>query len=131
MKPFALALVLLCVGCAPAPPKPVAPEIINSDYGGYSYSYGRDGDTVIAMFIKKQLERDDELLIGAIGDVIRKGFGDSVISRPELVPYEEGSSVNGLRVVSKTCSYMVLPVKEDTGKINSLKITRVRCWTPS
>ena len=67
------------------PSPPVSSDMKEAEYNGYPYSYKREGDTTVAMFVKRFFIRVD-------------------------------GAENG---------YIVVPVKEDTGEIHSLTITRV------
>lgn len=113
---------------------PVAPEssVGNSDmkeaeYNGYTYSYKREGDTTVAMFVKRFLPRDDTVVVGALRDVIHRAYKDRASGAPYLVDATttSGTATRGIRVDSAENGYIVVPVKEDTGEIHSLTITRV------
>ena len=114
--------------------KPTSPvsSVGNSDmkeaeYNGYTYSYKREGDTTVAMFVKRFLPRDDTIVVGAIRDVIHRAYKEKASGAPYLVDATTtgGTATRGIRVDSAENGYIVVPVKEDTGEIHSLTITRV------
>jgi len=92
------------------------------EYNGYPYSYEREGDTTVAMFMNRLLPRDDTIVVGAIRDVIRRAYNEETHGAPYLV---DTSTTRGIRVDGAKNGYIVVPVKEDTGEIHSLTITRV------
>ncbi len=98
-----------------------------AEYNGYPYSYKREGDTTVAMFVKRFLPRDDTIVVGAIRDVIRRAYKEEASGAPYLVDATTtgGTATRGIRVDSAKNGYVVVPVKEDTGEIHSLTITRV------
>jgi hypothetical protein len=97
-----------------------------SEYKGYPYSYKREGDTTVAMFVKRFLPRDDKIVVGAIRDVIRRAYKEEASGTPYLVDTTTtGAATRSIRVDSAKNGYLVVPVKEDTGEIHSLTITRV------
>lgn len=104
-----------------------AVDMKEAEYNGYSYSYKREGDKTVAMFLKRFLPRDDTVVVGAIRDVIRRAYNDEANSAPYLVDAQTTSRTDsrGIRVDSAKSGYVVIPVKEDTGEIHSLTITRV------
>ena len=98
-----------------------------AEYNGYTYSYKREGDTTVAMFVKRFLPRDDTIVVGAIRDVIHRAYKEKASGAPYLVDATTtgGTATRGIRVDSAENGYIVVPVKEDTGEIHSLTITRV------
>lgn len=113
-------------------PSPSASPAVSSDmkeaeYNGYPYSYKREGDTTVAMFVKRFLPRDDTIVVGAIRDVIRRAYKEETHGAPYLVDATTtgGTATRGIRVDGAKNGYVVIPVKEDTGEIHSLTITRV------
>lgn len=97
-----------------------------AEYNGYTYSYKREGDTSVAMFVKRILPRDDTIVVGAIRDVIHRAYKEKASGAPYLVDATTGgTATRGIRVDSAENGYIVVPVKEDTGEIHSLTITRV------
>ncbi len=113
-------------------PSPSASPVVSSDmkeaeFNGYPYSYKREGDTTIAMFVKRFLPRDDTIVVGAIRDVIRRAYKEEASGAPHLVDTTTtgGTAVRAIRVDGTKNGYVVIPVKEDTGEIHSLTITQV------
>ena len=94
-----------------------------SEYDGYPYSYKNEGDTTIAMFVKRVLPRDDKVFVGAVRHVIRQAYNEETSGTPYLV--DTNSGAKAIRIDSEKHGYVVLPVKEDTGEINSLRIEQV------
>ena len=97
-------------------------EEIKADYKGYPYSFKREGDKTVALFVTRFLPRDDTIVTGAIRDVISRSYKDDAGGAPRLVDWNASRAI---RVDSKTKGYIVVPVKEDTGEIHSLVITQV------
>jgi len=98
-----------------------------AEYNGYPYSYKREGDTTIAMFVKRFLPRDDTIVVGAIRDVIRRAYKEETYGAPYVVDTTttSGTAARAIRVDGAKSGFVVVPVKEDTGEIHSLTITRV------
>jgi len=97
-----------------------------SDYKGYHYFYKQDGDKTVALFAKRFLPRDDTIVVGAIRDVIRKAYKEETYGEPYVQNTTAGgTAVRGIRVDGSKHGYVVVPVKEDSGEINSLTITQV------
>jgi hypothetical protein len=97
-----------------------------AEFNGYPYSYKREGDRTIAMFVKRFLPRDDTIVVGAIRDVIRRAYKEEANGSPYLVDWNaNGTATRAIRVDGAKSGFIVLPVKEDTGEIHSLSITRV------
>lgn len=112
-----------------ATPKPSSKAIelkgdeTKSKYLSYEFYYTKEGEKTIAIFVPTFLPRDDKIVIGAIEDVVKKSYNDRGLTNPRLVPAENGTT-NLLRMDSKSNAYVTLFVKEDTGEIHSLVITR-------
>lgn len=97
-----------------------------SEYKGYHYFYKQDGDKTVALFTKRFLPRDDTIVVGAIRDVIRKAYKEETYGQPYVQNTTTGGvAVRGIRVGGSKHGYLVVPVKEDTGEINSLTITQL------
>ena len=95
---------------------------VQAEFNGYAYSYKKDGAKTDAMFVKKFLPPDDKVVIAVIRDIIARSYGDKVDSPPRL----EGSGAEQtIRIDGKTHAYIVVPIKENTGEIHSLIITRL------
>lgn len=74
------------------------------------------------MFVQRFLPRDDTIVVGAIRDVIRRAYKEETRGAPYVV---DTTTAKGIRVDGAKNGYVVVPVKEDTGEIHSLTITRV------
>ena len=113
----------------PSPPVSfaVSSDMKEAEYNGYPYSYKREGDTTVAMFVKRFLPRDDTIVVGAIRDVIHRAYKEEALGAPYLVDAttKGGTATRGIRVDGAKNGYIVVPVKEDTGEIHSLTITRI------
>lgn len=59
---------------APSTSSTTASDMKEAEYNDYPYNYKRDGDTTVAMFVKRFLPRDDAIVVGAIRDVIRRAY---------------------------------------------------------
>ena len=97
--------------------KPTAAEV-----DGYPYSYKKDGEKTVATFAPKLLPWDKDIVASAIRDVIVRSYGDKVDSAPHI---EGKGSAQTIRITSNNHQYVVVPVKEPTGEINSLIITQL------
>jgi hypothetical protein len=113
------------------PPSPALPVnstgIQEAKYGTYSYTYKLEGNTAAAAFMPRFLPRDDKIVVGAIRDVIRHAFKEETYGAPYLVDTTTGSgvAVRAVRVDGVKNGFVIVPVKEDTGEVHSLTITRV------
>lgn len=97
-----------------------------SDYKGYHYFYKQDGNKTVALFAKRFLPRDDTIVVGAIRDVIRKVYKEETYGEPYVQNTTAGgTAVRAIRVDGSKYGYLVVPIKEDSGEINSLTITQV------
>ncbi len=112
---------------SPSPSSATGSDMKEAEYNGYPYSYKREGDTTVAMFVKRFLPRDDTIVVGAIRDVIRRAYKEKTHGEPYLVDTKTTgrTAARGIRVDGAKNGYVVVPVKEDTGEIHSLTITRV------
>lgn len=126
-SPTPTSSTLANVKPAPSASPAVSSDMKEAEYNGYPYSYKREGDTTVAMFVKRFLPRDDTIVVGAIRDVIRHAYKEETYGAPYLVDATTtgGTAARGIRVDGAKNGYVVVPVKEDTGEIHSLTITRV------
>lgn len=97
------------------------------EYNGYHYFYKTEGDSTVALFAKRFLPRDDTIFVGAVRDVIRRVYKEETYGQPRLVNTTTlgGTAVRAIRFDGSKNGYVVIPVKEDTGEVHSLTITRV------
>lgn len=109
-----------------APSKTASPstpsEEKKAEYRGYRYTYVKEGNTTAALFLPKFLPRDDTIFLGATQDIIRRSYKESVSSNASIVDW---NGTRAIRVDSKNHGYIVVPVKEDTGEINSITVTQL------
>jgi hypothetical protein len=70
---------------------------------------------IVALFQPKMLPANNEIFIGATRQIISQAFGKEVSG----VPTRDGKEI---KFSNNTDSFYVLPVKEDSGEINSLVI---------
>lgn len=110
------------IAASPSPLSTTVSNMKEAEYNGYLYSYKRDGDTTVAMFVKRFLPRDDTIVVGAIRDVIRRAYQEQTYGAPYLV---DTPTARGIRIDGAKNGYVVVPAKEDTGEIHSLTIMRV------
>jgi hypothetical protein len=85
------------------------------------YSYKTDGKMTIALFYKNFIPRNDQIFVAATKDVIKKSFKDDATGTPSLAEHDGQSKV---RIDSSKYTYYILPVKQDTGEVHSLVISR-------
>lgn len=96
-----------------------------ADYQGFSYTFKKEGEKSVALFLPRFLPRDDAIVTGAIKDVVRRSFKDDGLSNARLVDWNaSGSPTKAIRMDSKTNVYFTVLVKEDTGEVHSLVVTR-------
>ena len=95
--------------------KPIAAE-----FDGYRYSYKKDGEKTVATFGAKLLPWG--LAAGAVRDVIARSYGDRVDSAPQI---EGKGSAQTIRISGNKHQYIIVPVREPTGEVQSLIITRL------
>lgn len=93
-----------------------------AEVDGYPYSYKKDGEKTVATFGAKLLPWDRDILAGAIRDIIYRSYGDRVDSAPHI---EGTGSAQTIRIAGSKHQYVVVPVREPTGEIHSLIITRL------
>lgn len=91
-----------------------------AEVDGYAYSYKKDGEKTVATFGIKLLPWG--LVAGAIRDVIYRSYGDRVDSAPHI---EGTGAERSIRITGKKHQYVVVPVRELTGEIDSLIITQL------
>lgn len=115
----------------PTPTQPTTPTKSQSDlaaggfkeasYLSYKYTYKREGEMVIAMFHQNFLPRIDSILVGASKHVIKEAFSASALGDGYLV---NSGGVNVIRLDGDGHAFDILPIKEDTGEIHTLRIDR-------
>ena len=88
----------------------------------FPYSCKKDGKKRVATFDRKLLPRDNNVVVGAIHDVIGRCFSDKAESALRL---EGVGAEQVIRIDGKKHGYIVVPIKEKTGEIHSLVITQV------
>jgi hypothetical protein len=95
-------------------------------YRAYRYTYSRDGDKTTAVFLPTMLPRgDDEAFVGAARDVIERAYGDEAYGDPVILPWRTRSGpTEVLRLDGARSTYVVVPVKEETGDVHSLVVTQ-------
>lgn len=85
------------------------------------YSYKTNGEIAIALFYKNFIPRHDQIFVAATKDVIKKAFKDDATGTPSLVQHDGQSKI---QIDSSKYAYFILPVKQDTGEVHSLIISR-------
>lgn len=93
-----------------------------AEFNGYSYAYKKDATKTVATFAAKLLPADNDLIFGAVRDVIARSYGDKVGSAPRLAG--SGASQT-LRIAGKKHEYVIVPVSDPNGKIRALIITQM------
>jgi hypothetical protein len=95
-------------------------------YRAFRYTYSRDGDKTTAVFLPTMLPRgDDEAFVGAARDVIERAYGDEAYGDPVILPWRTRSGpTEVLRLDGARSTYVVVPVKEETGDVHSLVVTQ-------
>lgn len=111
----------------PKPQPSVAPSVVSvpevaAKFGPYAYTYQNYGTKTVAVFVPKFLPRDDTIVVGAIRDVIKRSYKDDASGSPGLTDL---GGTKSIRIDSKAHGYLVTPVKEDTGEVNSLVIEQI------
>ena len=93
-----------------------------AEYRGFPYTFKKDGNKTVALFLPRFLPRDDKTFIGATLDVIKRSYEDTADSNARLV-HSGGTRL--IRLSSKKNGYLVMPVKEDSGEIHSIVIEQI------
>jgi hypothetical protein len=93
-------------------------------FGPFQYTHTRRGNTVVALFYKNFLPRDDMIFLGASDHVIKTAFGEQTIGSGSMMDY---GNIKAIKMKSKNHTFAIVPFKEDTGEIHSLKIDCVDC----
>lgn len=93
-----------------------------AEFNGYSYTYKKDATKTVATFAAKLLPADNDLVFGAVRDVIARSYGDKVDTAPRLAG--SGASQT-LRIAGKKNEYVIVPVSDPSGKIRALIITQM------
>lgn len=97
-----------------------------AEYAGFPYTYKREGERTAATFVPRFLPDDDSIMVGVIRDVIHRAYNDEALGAPALIDWTADSeAVKAIRLDGANSSFIVLPMKEDSGKIHSLLITRI------
>ncbi|MDQ3634163.1 MAG: hypothetical protein M3405_06585 [Acidobacteriota bacterium] len=101
-------------------------KLKNSDmkeakFGDYNYHYKTESNKTVAMFTEKFLPRDDTVVVGAIGDVIKNAFNEEATGSPTLKMH---NGINKIHIDNEKNDFYVNLVKQDTGEVNSLIIEK-------
>lgn len=104
---------------ASATPAPVEPIEREGSFRGSSVNMKRDGAQWVAMF-SPALPTDDEILIGSI----RYVMGDLMGIRMRNVQPPRVVADQFLRFITGSGAYDVLPIKDETGRLAGLHLTK-------
>lgn len=94
-----------------------------AEFNGYTYSFKTDATKTVATFAPRLLPAQDDLLFGAVRDIISRSYGEKADAAPRLVGTGAEQSI---RIAGKKYDYLIVPIRETTGEIQSLMVTQLR-----
>lgn len=104
-------------------PTKASPQDGSGKYADYEFTYKKSGDQVVALFMSPMLPRNDSIVVSAARAVIESGYQEKTSGSPRLVTWSvQGKAVNAIKLLGERHSFVVVPIKEDTGEIHTLSI---------